>query len=69
MPKTAKKTSTAAGTKKAASTKTGGRKSTGGETIDLDTPPRKKPRTAAARYSTEKRGCYTINPYTHRSKN
>jgi len=69
MPKTAKKTSTAAGTKKAASTKTGGRKSTGGETIDLDTPPRKKPRTAAARYSTEKRGCYTVNPYAHRSKN
>jgi len=32
-------------------------------------PPRKKPHTAAARYPTKKRGCYTINPYTHRSKN
>jgi hypothetical protein len=32
-------------------------------------PPRKKPHTAAARYPTKKRDCYTINPYTHRSKN
>ena len=41
----------------------------GGELIDLDTPPKKKSRAATARYSTEKRGCYTINPYTHRKKN
>jgi hypothetical protein len=46
-----------------------GRKTTGEETIDLDTPPRKKPRAAAARYSIETRGCYTVNPYAHRSKN
>ena len=32
-------------------------------------PPRKKPRTSATRYSTEKRACYIVNPYTHRSKN
>ena len=32
-------------------------------------PPRKKPRAAAARYSIEMRGCYTVNPYAHRSKN
>jgi len=41
----------------------------GAETINLDTPPRKKPRATAARYSIEKRGCYTVNPYAHRSKN
>jgi hypothetical protein len=46
-----------------------GRKTTGEETIDLDTPPRKKPGAAAACYSIEKRGCYTVNPYAHRSKN
>ena len=40
-----------------------------GELIDLDTPPRKKLRAAAARYSTEKRGCYTVNPYVNRKKN
>jgi hypothetical protein len=60
-PKTAPK-------KKGASKKSGGRKTTG-ETINLDTPPRKKPRTSAAHYSTKKRGCYTVNPYAHRSKN
>jgi hypothetical protein len=38
-------------------------------TIDLDTPPRKKPRAPTARYSIEKRGCYTNNPYAHRLKN
>ena len=69
MPKTAKKTSTAAGTKKAASTKTGGRKSMGGETIDIDTPPKKKRSTVAARYSIKKEGFFTMNPYTHGSKN
>ena len=54
--------------KKGASKKSGGRKTTG-ETINLDTPPRKKPRASAVHYSTEKRGCYTVNPYAHRSKN
>jgi hypothetical protein len=66
MAKTApKKRGAAAVGKKAAPKK----KTTGEETIDLDTPPRKKPRAAAARYSIEKRGCYTVNPYAHRSKN
>ena len=66
MAKTApKKRGTAAVGKKAAPKK----KTTGEETIDLDTPPRKKPRAPAARYSTDKRGCYTVNPYAHRSKN
>ena len=66
MAKTApKKRGAAAGGKKAAPKK----KTTGEETIDLDTPPRKKPRVPAARYSTEKRGCYTVNPYAHSSKN
>ena len=69
MPKTAKKSSTAAGTKKAASKKTGGRKSTGGETIDIDTPPKKKRSTVAARYSIKKEGFFTMNPYAHGSKN
>jgi hypothetical protein len=71
MAKTApKKRGVAAGGRKAAPKKTAGRKTTGeDETIDLDTPPRKKPRAAAARYSIEKRGCYTVNPYAHRSKN
>ena len=68
MPKTAKKTSTAAGTKKAASTKTGGRKSMR-ETIDIDTPPKKKRSTVAARYSIKKEGFFTMNPYAHGSKN
>jgi hypothetical protein len=69
MAKTApKKRGAAAGGRKAAPKKTAGRKTTGEETIDVDTPPRKKPRAAAARYSTEKRGCYTVNPYAHRSK-
>ena len=63
-----KKKGAAAGGRKAAPKKSGGRKTTG-ETIDLDTPPRKKARASAARYSTEKRGCYTVNPYAHRSKN
>ena len=40
-----------------------------GETIDLDTPPRKKARSSAVRYSTEKRGCNTVNPYIHHLKN
>ncbi len=66
MAKTApKKRGAAAGGKKVAPKK----KTTGEETIDLDTPPRKKPRAAARRYSIKKRGCYTINPYAHRSKN
>ena len=66
MAKTApKKRGAVAGGKKAAPKK----KTTGEETIDLDTPPRKKPRAPAALYSTEKRGCYTVNPYAHRSKN
>ena len=60
-----KKRGAAAGGKKAAPKK----KTTGEETIDLDTPPRKKPHVPAARYSTEKRGCYTVNPYAHSSKN
>jgi hypothetical protein len=64
-----KKRGAAAGGRKAAPKKTAGRKTTGEETIDIDTPPRKKPRAAAARYSTEKRGCYTVNPYSHHSKN
>jgi hypothetical protein len=59
MAKTApKKRGAAAVGKKVAPKK----KTTGEETIDLDTPPRKKPRAAAARYSIEKRGCYTVNP-------
>jgi len=40
-----------------------------GRPSTLTPPPRKKPRTSAAHYSTEKRGCYTVNPYAHRSKN
>jgi len=68
MAKTAKKTSTAAGTKKAASTKTGGRKSTR-ETIDIDTPPKKKRSTVAPRYSIKKEGFFTMNPYAHGPKN
>jgi hypothetical protein len=64
-----KKRGAAAGGRKAAPKKSAGRKTTGEETIDLDTPPRKKPRAAAARYSIEKRGCYTVNPYAHSSKN
>ena len=56
------------GRKAAASKKSGGRKTTG-ETINLDTPPRKKLRSSAARYSIKKKGCYTINPYAHRLKN
>jgi hypothetical protein len=65
-----KKRGAAAGGRKAAPKKSAGRKTTGEETIDLETPPRKKkPRAPAARYSIEKRGCYTVNPYTHRSKN
>jgi hypothetical protein len=71
MAKTApKKRGAAAGGRKAAPKKSVGRKTTGEETIDLDTPPRKrKPCAPAARYSIEKRGCYTVNPYAHRSKN
>jgi hypothetical protein len=70
MAKTApKKRGAAAGGRKAAPKKYAGRKTTGEETIDLDTPPRKNPRAPAARYSIEKRGCYTVNPYAHRSKN
>ena len=66
MVKTApKKRSAAAGGKKAAPKK----KITGEDTIDLDTPPRKKPRVPVARYSTEKRGFFTMNPYAHGSKN
>jgi hypothetical protein len=65
-----KKRGAAAGGRKALPKKSSaGRKTTGEEIIDLDTPPRKKPRAAAARYSIEKRGCYTVNPYAHRSKN
>ena len=41
----------------------------GEETIDRDTPPRKKSRASAAHYSIDKKGCYTVNPYAHRSKN
>jgi hypothetical protein len=66
MAKTAPKKRGAAAVGKIAAPK---KKTTGEETIDLDTPPRKKPHAAAARYSTEKRGCYTVNPYAHRSKN
>ncbi len=70
MAKTApKKRGAAAGGRKAAPKKSAGRKTTGDETIDLDTPPRKKPRAPVARYSIEKRGCYTVNPYAHSSKN
>jgi hypothetical protein len=70
MAKTApKKKGAAAGGRKAAPKKSAGRKTTGEETIDLDTPPRKKPRAAATRYLIEKRGCYTVNPYAHSSKN
>ena len=70
MAKTApKKRGAAAGGRNAAPKKSAGRKTTGEETIDLDTPPRKKPRAPAARYSIEERGCYTVNPYAHRSKN
>jgi hypothetical protein len=71
MAKTAtKKSGAAAGGRKATTKKSAGRKTTGEEeTIDLDTPPKKKPRAAATRYSIEKRGCYTVNPYAHRSKN
>ena len=66
MAKTApQKRGAAAGGKKAAPKK----KITGEDTIDLDTPPRKKPRVPAARYSTEKRGFFTMNPYAHGSKN
>ncbi len=32
-------------------------------------PPKKKPRAATARYSIEKRGCYTVDPYAHHKKN
>jgi hypothetical protein len=64
-----KKRGTAARGREGTTKKSGVRKTTGEETIDLETPPRKKPRTAAARYSIEKRGCYTVNPYPHRSKN
>ena len=64
-----KKRGAAAGGRRSAPKKSAGRKTTGEETIDLDTPPRKKPHAAAARYSIEKRGCYTVNPYAHRSKN
>ena len=60
-----KKRGAAAGEKKA----TPKIKTTGEETIDLDTPPRKKQQVPAACYSTEKRGCYTVNPYAHSSKN
>ena len=70
MPKTVqKKKGAAAGGWKAASKKSGGGRKTTGETINLDTPPRKKPPTSAAHYSPEKRGCYTVNPYAHRLKN
>ena len=71
MAKTApKKRGAAAGGRKAPPKKSSaGRKATGEETINLDTPLRKKPRSAAACYSIEKRGCYTVNPYAHRSKN
>jgi hypothetical protein len=68
MAKTAEKTTTATKTNKAALTKTGGRKSTG-ETIDIDTPPKKKQSTVAARYSIKKEGFYTMNPYAHGLKN
>ncbi len=65
-----KKRGAAAGGRKAPPKKSSaGRKTTGEETIDLDTPPRKKPSAAAASYLIEKRGCYTVNPYAHRSKN
>jgi hypothetical protein len=50
MPKTApKKRGAAARGRKAAPKKSAGRKTTWEETIDLDTPPRKKPRAAAVR--------------------
>ena len=68
MAKTAKKTSTDTRTKKAASTQTDGRKSTR-ETIDIDTPPKKKQSTVAARYSIKKEGFFTMNPYAHGWKN
>ncbi len=68
MAKTApKKRGAAAGGRKATPKKSAGRKTTGEEIIDLDTPPRKKPGTLAARYLIEKRGCYTVNPYARGS--
>ena len=67
MAKTAKKTTTAAGAKKAALKKSGGRKSTG-ETININTPPKKKWSTVTARYSIKKEGFYTMNPYAHGPK-
>ena len=51
-----KKRGTATRGSKGTTKKSGNRNTTGEETIDLETPPRKKPRTAAARYSIEKRG-------------
>jgi len=53
-----KKKGAAAGGRKAAP-----KKKTTGETIDLDTPPRKKPRAAAARYSSG-RGAVTLSTPT-----
>ncbi len=37
--------------------------------IDLDTPPKKKPCASNARFSTERRGGYTVNHYAHGTKN
>ncbi len=64
-----KKRGTATGGRKAAPKKSAGRKTMGEETIGLHPPPRKKPRAAAACYSIENRGCYTVNPNAHCSKN
>ncbi len=37
--------------------------------IDLDTSPKKKPRASNTCFSTERRGGYTVNHYTHGTKN
>jgi hypothetical protein len=63
MAKSSKSTASTAAKKSTKNQKT--KKTTGMEAIDLDTPPRKKPRTTATalRYSVDMARSFTVNPY------
>jgi hypothetical protein len=63
MAKSSKSTTSA--TAKKSAKKTNNKKTTGMEAIDLDTPPRKKPRSTATalRYSVDMLQGVTVNPY------
>jgi hypothetical protein len=69
MAKSSKSTASAAAKK--STKKPNNKKTTGMEAIDLDTPPRKKPRATApaSRYSVDTTQGFTVNPYAKGSKN